>query len=234
MDLNFVPQTIRVFDETKVTKPLEDDYNKKVMMEEINKLNERDREIIIMRYGLFNKEEKTQKEVADYLLDNDLHKTVFVAFFEENSFCPMEEDDNQNWCGGINNAMFALDNNGLIYHCIRFMETSLQGEQEPLPIGDCEHGIGVLPRHAENIANMCNITRRSQSTDECFYCPIAKGCAWCSGYNYQVTGDVNKRVTYICETHKARALANVYFWNKLYKKMNVDKIMNISHQLLKV
>ena len=50
-----------------VTKPLEDDYNKKVMIEEINKLNERDREIIIMRYGLFNKEEKTQKEVADLL-----------------------------------------------------------------------------------------------------------------------------------------------------------------------
>ena len=50
-----------------VTKPLEDDYNKKVMLEEINKLNNRDREIIIMRYGLFNQKEKTQKEVADLL-----------------------------------------------------------------------------------------------------------------------------------------------------------------------
>ena len=50
-----------------VTKPLEDDYNKKIMMEEINRLNKRDREIIIMRYGLFNQEEKTQKEVADLL-----------------------------------------------------------------------------------------------------------------------------------------------------------------------
>ncbi len=50
-----------------VTKPLEDDYNKKLMVEEINKLNKRDREIIIMRYGLFNQEEKTQKEVADLL-----------------------------------------------------------------------------------------------------------------------------------------------------------------------
>ena len=37
------------------------------MMEEIDRLNERDREIIIMRYGLFNHEEKTQKEVADIL-----------------------------------------------------------------------------------------------------------------------------------------------------------------------
>lgn len=50
-----------------VTKPLEDDYNRQIMMEEINKLNKRDREIIIMRYGLFNHEEKTQKEVADLL-----------------------------------------------------------------------------------------------------------------------------------------------------------------------
>ena len=50
-----------------VTKPLEDDLNKKLMINEINKLNDRDKEIIIMRYGLFNTEEKTQKEVADLL-----------------------------------------------------------------------------------------------------------------------------------------------------------------------
>ena len=50
-----------------VTKPLEDNLNKRLMMEEIDKLSKRDREIIIMRYGLFNNEEKTQKEVADIL-----------------------------------------------------------------------------------------------------------------------------------------------------------------------
>ncbi len=50
-----------------VTRPLEDDFNKKIMMEEINKLNYRDKEIIAMRYGLFNKKEMTQKEVADIL-----------------------------------------------------------------------------------------------------------------------------------------------------------------------
>ena len=50
-----------------VTKPLEDNLNKRLMMEEINRLNKRDREIIIMRYGLFNTKEKTQKEVADLL-----------------------------------------------------------------------------------------------------------------------------------------------------------------------
>ena len=50
-----------------VTRPLEDDLNKRLMMEEIDRLNKRDREIIIMRYGLFNNPEKTQKEVADIL-----------------------------------------------------------------------------------------------------------------------------------------------------------------------
>ena len=54
-------------DKDIVTKPLEDDLNKRLMMEEIDKLNDRDKEIIIMRYGLFNREEKTQKEVADIL-----------------------------------------------------------------------------------------------------------------------------------------------------------------------
>lgn len=50
-----------------VTKPLEDNIDRKMMMDEINKLNPRDREIIIMRYGLFNRKEKTQKEVAELL-----------------------------------------------------------------------------------------------------------------------------------------------------------------------
>ena len=50
-----------------VSRPLEDDLNKKLMMQEIERLNKRDREIIIMRYGLFNNEEKTQKEVADLM-----------------------------------------------------------------------------------------------------------------------------------------------------------------------
>ena len=50
-----------------VTKPLEDELNKKLMFEEINKLSSRDKQIIAMRYGLFNQEERTQKEVAEIL-----------------------------------------------------------------------------------------------------------------------------------------------------------------------
>ena len=50
-----------------VTKGLEDETDKKILYEEINKLNERDRQIMILRYGLFNNEELTQKDVADML-----------------------------------------------------------------------------------------------------------------------------------------------------------------------
>ncbi len=50
-----------------VTKNLEHETEKNLVMEEINKLNERDREIIILRYGLLGKKEMTQKEVADKL-----------------------------------------------------------------------------------------------------------------------------------------------------------------------
>lgn len=50
-----------------VTKPLEDEVNKKLMLDEIQKLSERDKEIITLRYGLNGRMEKTQKEVAELL-----------------------------------------------------------------------------------------------------------------------------------------------------------------------
>ena len=43
----------------------------------------------------------------------------------------------------------------------------------------------------------------------------------CSAYNYQVFGTANKRATFICEMHKARALANAYYWNSYYRKNNL-------------
>ena len=46
----------------------EDDVvTKELLIEEIEKLNERDKKIMILRYGLFGNEEITQKDVADML-----------------------------------------------------------------------------------------------------------------------------------------------------------------------
>lgn len=50
-----------------VTKPLLDELDRKLLKEEIEKLNKRDREIIEYRYGINKKKELTQKEVAELL-----------------------------------------------------------------------------------------------------------------------------------------------------------------------
>lgn len=50
-----------------VPKEYENNLDKKILLEEIEKLPERDKKIIIMRYGLKNTQEYTQKEVADML-----------------------------------------------------------------------------------------------------------------------------------------------------------------------
>ena len=50
-----------------VTKDIEENDMRKMMLKEINKLNERDKQIIMLRYGLNGNEELTQKEVAELL-----------------------------------------------------------------------------------------------------------------------------------------------------------------------
>ena len=50
-----------------VTKPLDDEVNKTLLNQELSKLNERDKQIIVLRYGLMGHEEMTQKDVAEYL-----------------------------------------------------------------------------------------------------------------------------------------------------------------------
>ena len=50
-----------------VTKGLEEETNKKLLYEEIEKLSDRDKKIMVLRYGLYNSEEMTQKDVAKLL-----------------------------------------------------------------------------------------------------------------------------------------------------------------------
>lgn len=51
----------------EITKTLEKEDDKELMIREILRLRPRDREIMILRYGLLGSEEFTQKEVADKL-----------------------------------------------------------------------------------------------------------------------------------------------------------------------
>ena len=50
-----------------VTRGIEEETDKKLMLDEVMKLNPRDRDIIILRYGLMGHNELTQKEVAELL-----------------------------------------------------------------------------------------------------------------------------------------------------------------------
>lgn len=50
-----------------VTKGLEKETEKNLLYNEIEHLNKRDRQIMILRYGLYGNEEMTQKEVAEIL-----------------------------------------------------------------------------------------------------------------------------------------------------------------------
>lgn len=163
-------------------------------------------------------------KMADYLLENDTLNNIYCSLFEEHYFCPMTEIDNDNWCGGTGD-MLAMDPDGFLFPCIRYMESSLGKEVEPYCIGHVNSGIAQTEKEIKRVKCLNCITRRSQSTDECFNCPIAKGCGWCSGYNYQTLGTPDARCTYICEMHKARALANVYFWNQFYIRNNINKRM---------
>lgn len=157
------------------------------------------------------------KELADYWVDNNLVETHYLSLFEENHFRPKQEGDDENWCGGTG-MMLSMDPDGYLYPCIRYMESSLGTDRKPLRIGHVDTGIAQTECTKNCVECLNKITRRTQSADECYYCPIAEGCAWCSAYNYQVFGTPDKRCTFICNMHKARSLANVYFWNKYYLK----------------
>ncbi len=50
-----------------VTKDLEHEVERKLLYEELDKLSDRDKEIMTLRYGLYNTKELTQKEVAQKL-----------------------------------------------------------------------------------------------------------------------------------------------------------------------
>lgn len=166
------------------------------------------------------------KELSDYILENG-YEDIFISMFAENFFCPKPLTDEQNWCGG-NGMMISVDYKGDIYPCIRYMESSLGSDVPPIIVGNVYDGICVKPEHKNCSECLKAVNRLTQSTEECLYCPIAEGCSWCQAYNYQSSGgDINKRATYICIMHKARALGNCYYWNMHYRLKNKNKRMKL-------
>lgn len=150
------------------------------------------------------------KHIADKLLEHGATSSLFT----EHKNKPLLSTDTANFCGGTS-AMLAFDPDGLAYPCVRYMESSLNGDQPPIIVGDV-NGIYEKPEHRAFYDDMKKVTRQSQSSDECINCPVASGCGYCSAWNYQETGSYNKRSMNICWMHRAEALANVYYWNIYY------------------
>ena len=126
--------------------------------------------------------------------------------------------ENQNWCGA--GKMLAVDAAGLFYPCTRFAQYSLRNKKTWV-IGNVRDGIDK-----NKLRGFLTLDRCTQSTQECIDCEVAEGCAWCQGENYDAadTCTAFQRSTAICKMHKARVRANNYYWNKLFRKLELEGI----------
>ena len=156
-------------------------------------------------------------KLADWMIQNDVQRRFYCTLFDEDIGRPMPEDENQNWCGGTG-SMLCFTTEGDITPCLRYTHFNLNDKQPEIRIGSLREGLAQKPKHRAIMAELDSITRQSQSEQKCLDCPIARGCSWCSAYNYEVYGTPNKRATFICPMHIARVLGNVYYWNKLYRR----------------
>ena len=73
--------------------------------------------------------------------------------------------------------MLAISTDGGFYPCIRYMKYALGYKQEPMLIGNVKTGIEDKNKN-KYLIQLQGITRSSQSTEECFNCPVASGCSW--------------------------------------------------------
>lgn len=156
-------------------------------------------------------------ELADRIIDNELYREYACSFFSETIGKPIDSRiDNQNWCGA--GRMLAVDAAGNFYPCTRFAAYSLRSKK-PIIIGNINDGI-----NRNLLRPFLSLDRTTQSTSKCIDCEVASGCAWCQGENYDAacTDTVYERATSICKMHKARVRANNYYWNKLFRKLELE------------
>ena len=161
--------------------------------------------------------EEQLMQLADAIIDNDLYKENICSFFTEQMGKPMDcVLENGNWCGA--GRMLSIDAAGNFYPCTRFAQYSLRDKKAWI-IGNIHEGIDK-----NKIRAFLSLDRCTQSTQECIDCEVASGCAWCQGENYDAaeTPTVYQRSTAICKMHKARVRANNYYWNKLFRKLELE------------
>lgn len=155
-------------------------------------------------------------KLADIIIGKEYYKAYDCSFFREDIGKPLDMKHNNNWCGA--GRMLSIDASGTFYPCTRFVQYSLRSKKQWV-IGNIHSGI-----NKNLLRPFIALNRFTQSTDTCFNCEIASGCAWCQGENYDSadTPTIYQRSTAICKMHKARVRANNYFWRRLFNKMDAE------------
>ena len=157
--------------------------------------------------------------LADAIIDGNYYQDYVCSFFSEHIGKPQDSiRDNNNWCGA--GKMLSVDAVGNFYPCTRFAQYSLR-DKEAWIIGNIKDGIDK-----NKLRPFLTLDRTTQSKQECIDCEVASGCAWCQGENFDAakTHTVFERATAICKMHKARVRANNYYWNKLYRKLELEDL----------
>lgn len=155
--------------------------------------------------------------LADEIIENGYYKEYTCSFFSEHIGKPMNQQlENENWCGA--GRMLSIDAAGLFYPCTRFAQYSLRSKKA-WTIGNVNDGIDK-----NRLRPFLTLDRSTQSNQDCMNCEVASGCAWCQGENYDAaeTPTAYQRAIAICKMHKARVRANNYYWNKLYRKLELE------------
>lgn len=161
--------------------------------------------------------EEQLMKLADEIIDKGYYKDYACSFFTERLGKPLDcVLQNQNWCGA--GRMLAVDAEGNFYPCTRFAQYSLRSKKAWI-IGNIHDGIDK-----NKLRPFLTLDRCTQSPQKCIDCEVAEGCAWCQGENYDAadTATIYQRSTAICLMHKARVRANNYYWNKLYRKLELE------------
>lgn len=165
-------------------------------------------------------------KLADAIIDNGYYRDYACSFFSEHLGKPLDcVTQNGNWCGA--GRMLAVDAAGNFYPCTRFAQYSLRSKRAWI-IGNIRDGIDH-----NKLRPFLTLDRCTQSPRKCIECEVAEGCAWCQGENYDaaLTPTVFQRSTAICRMHKARVRANNYYWNRLYRKLELeDKRENLEKE----
>ena len=148
-------------------------------------------------------------KLADIAIDRGFWKTKNTSLF----FDPRQHDwpvEDRNFCG--TGGMMSVDSEGNLHNCVRFHPFTMKN-YSGRSIGNIWDGVN------EDALRPFHCLRKSlQSPQKCLECEWQRNCGWCKGHDYDISGTLFHRATFICEMHKARCRANQYYWRELEKR----------------